>query len=131
MRRLSILAAVLCAAAVLTACGSVEEGKNGVKKITAKEAKELMDAGGVTVVDVRRQDEYDEGHVPGAVLVTNETIGEEAPGLLPDREAVILVYCRSGRRSAEAAEKLVGLGYENIYDFGGILDWPYGTEKGE
>jgi phage shock protein E len=98
-------------------------------KITAEEAYEMMQSGEVTVVDVRTQSEYDEGHIENAVLVPNETIGEIEPEKLPDKEAVLLVYCRSGRRSKEASEKLLALGYQNVYDFGGINDWNYGTVK--
>lgn len=85
----------------------------------------MIDQGGVTIVDVRRIDEFEQGHIPGAILVPNETILTEATEKLPDQNAVLLIYCRSGRRSAEAAEKLVSLGYRHVYDFGGILDWPY------
>lgn len=88
----------------------------------------MMDGGGVTVVDVRRADEYATGHVPGAILLPNETISETAESVLTDKNAAILVYCRSGRRSAEAASKLIALGYTKVYDFGGILSWPYDTE---
>ena len=75
------------------------------------------------VVDVRRSDEYAEGHIPGAVLIPNETISDEPPERLPDPDQVILVYCRSGNRSKQAAEKLAKLGYTNVYEFGGIQDW--------
>ena len=96
-----------------------------VYTISPIEAKEMMEEGGVTIVDVRRIDEYQEGHIPGAILASNETILTEAASLLPDKNAILLVYCRSGRRSAEAAQKLVSLGYLHVYDFGGIIDWPY------
>lgn len=99
-----------------------------VTLLTPEEAKAMMDKGGVTVVDVRRADEYATGHVPGAILLPNETIGETAESVLTDKKAAILIYCRSGRRSAEAASKLVALGYTKVYDFGGILSWPYDTE---
>ncbi len=98
------------------------------RKISAAEAKKKMDAGGVTVVDVRTPAEYAEKHIPDAVLIPNETIGTRRPEQLPDTDAVILVYCRTGRRSRDAAQKLVKLGYRNVYDFGGIMEWPYGTE---
>lgn len=116
-------------ALALAACGAAKQ-ENGVMKIDAKKAKELMDGGGVTVVDVRTAEEYEEAHVPGAVLVPLDTIGGEAPADLPDKKAVLLVYCRSGRRSAQASAKLAELGYETVYDFGGILDWPYETQTG-
>lgn len=99
------------------------------RKITAEQAYEMMNTQEVVIVDVRMQSEYDEGHIQNAVLIPNETIGSEPPSNLPDKNAVILVYCRSGRRSEEAARKLVNLGYVRVYDFGGINDWTYGTVK--
>lgn len=93
-------------------------------KISAEEAKEMMDTQEVIIVDVRTQAEYNEGHIENAILIPNETISE-APAELADKDAVILVYCRSGSRSKQASDKLVALGYTNIYDFGGIIDWPY------
>ena len=95
-----------------------------VTKISANKAKEMMDTQEVIIVDVRTQEEYDEGYIENAILIPNETINE-APSELPDKDAVILVYCRSGNRSRQAANKLVDLGYTNIYDFGGIIDWSY------
>lgn len=100
-----------------------------VHKIDPEEAKAMMDQGNVIIVDVRRIDEFEQGYIPGAILVPNETILTEALTKLPDKNAMILIYCRSGRRSAEAAEKLLSLGYTQVYDFGGILDWPYDITK--
>lgn len=98
--------------------------------ITADQIKEPMDAGeDIIIVDVRTKSEYDAGHIPGSILIPNETIGSKEPAELPDKEAVIVVYCRSGRRSMEAANKLLKLGYKNIYDLGGISNWPYDVEK--
>lgn len=97
--------------------------------ITADEAKAMMDKGNVTIVDVRRQDEYDAGHVKDAILVPNESIGATAPEALPDKDAVLLVYCRTGIRAENASQKLIELGYTHVYDFGGIVDWPYEIEK--
>lgn len=98
--------------------------------ITAKEAyEEMQEDDSIVIVDVRREDEYETGHVPGAILIPNETIGTEEPELLPDKDARIFIYCRSGNRSAQAAKKLAALGYTDITDFGGIMDWPYETEK--
>lgn len=99
------------------------------RKITAERAYEMMNTQEVTIVDVRTQSEYDEGHIQNAVLIPNETIDSDLPSNLSDKNAVILVYCRSGRRSKEAARKLVNLGYVSVYDFGGINDWTYGTVK--
>ena len=78
---------------------------------------------GHVVVDVRRADEYVSGHIPGAILIPNESIGTEKPEQLPDKDQIILVYCRSGNRSKQAAQKLADMGYTNIYEFGGINTW--------
>ncbi len=88
---------------------------------TAKLMMELDD--GHVIVDVRREDEYAKGHIPGAILIPNESIGTEQPSELPDLDQIILVYCRSGRRSKEASQKLADIGYTNVYEFGGIVDW--------
>ena len=94
--------------------------------ITAEEAKKLMDSEeGCIILDVRTREEYDQGHIPGAILIPNTEIEAKAADLLPDKGQLILVYCRSGRRSKLAAQSLADLGYTNIREFGGILDWPY------
>ena len=94
------------------------------KQITQEEAKEMMTKDdGHIIVDVRRQDEYDEGHIPDAVLIPNESITDKKPDELPDLNQIILVYCRSGRRSKEASQKLADMGYTNVYEFGGINTW--------
>jgi rhodanese-related sulfurtransferase len=101
-------------------------------QISQDEAKEMMTKDdGHVIVDVRREDEYAEGHIPGAILVPNESITDAPPEELPDREQIILVYCRSGRRSKEAAQKLADLGYSNVYEFGGIIDWTGKIERKE
>lgn len=110
---------------------AASEMTSSYQKISAQQAKEKIDAGNVTLVDVRTAEEYAERHIKDAILVPDETIGTEKPKILPDTEAVLLVYCRSGRRSKEAAEKLISLGYKHVYDFGGIIDWPYETVSGE
>ena len=93
-------------------------------QIDQETARRMMEADdGHVVVDVRRQDEYDAGHIPGAILIPNESIVSERPEELPDLYQIILIYCRSGRRSKEAAQKLADMGYVNIYEFGGIIDW--------
>ena len=98
--------------------------------ISMEEAKEAFATpGNYIILDVRRADEFEEGHIPGAINVANEDILDEPPVELPDLEQIIYVYCRSGRRSKEAAAKLAGLGYINIYEFGGILDWDGEIEK--
>lgn len=96
--------------------------------ITAEEAKKIMDTESEYVIlDVRTEEEFAQGHIPGAILIPDYEIREEAESSLPDKDALILVYCRSGRRSKNAAETLAELGYTNIREFGGILDWPYET----
>ena len=97
--------------------------------ITPQEAKALMDSEeGYIILDVRTKEEYDQGHIPGAIQISHEEIPEKAEQVLTDKAQLILVYCRSGRRSKLAAEDLVKLGYTNIREFGGIIDWPYETE---
>lgn len=114
----------------LSACiskGQIMDGDDMVRKyveISQEKAMEMMQQDdGHIVIDVRRPDEYASGHIPGAVCIPNESIGNEKPEELPDLKQIILVYCRSGNRSKEAAEKLFLIGYENIYEFGGIIDW--------
>ena len=124
---------LLCSAACAFASGAkgtVMQNKNTFYTISAQEAKKRMDSGRpVVIVDVRTKSEYDERHIPNAVLIPNETIGTERPAALPDLNAEILVYCRSGARSRAASQKLANLGYTAIYNFGGIMDWPYETVK--
>lgn len=135
----AVLAVFVVLCMLLTACGngtsSSESAQSEVRtttasaaanyqQITQEKAKEMMQADdGHIIVDVRRQDEYDSGHIPGAILIPNESIGTEQPKELPDLDQVILIYCRSGRRSKEASQKLADMGYTNIYEFGGIIDW--------
>ena len=98
--------------------------------ITAQEAKEMMDAdSSALILDVRTLDEYNEGHIKGALLIPDSEISERALQEIPDLSTTILIYCRSGRRSALAAQKLSELGYTKVYDFGGIVDWSYETVK--
>ena len=122
---------LLLAVMMLTACGKDTEKDQGevYMNITAEEAKEIMDSQeGYVILDVREQDEYDAGHIPGAILIPYTQIEDKADEMLPDKDQQILVYCRSGRRSKIAAEALVELGYTNIKEFGGIIDWPYEVE---
>ncbi len=96
----------------------------GYSQISQDEAKEMMKlADGHIIVDVRRQDEFDSGHIPDAVCIPNETIGTEQPAELPSLDQIILVYCRSGNRSKQASQKLADMGYTNVYEFGGIIGW--------
>ncbi len=125
----------------LVACGNTNEGSEpetseertteGVTymNITAEEAKEIMDTEtDYVILDVRTEGEFDEGHIPGAVLIPDYEIEDKAEKELTDKNQLILVYCRSGRRSKNAAQSLADLGYTNIKEFGGIIDWPYGVE---
>lgn len=114
---------------ILSACSNVDEKTDmGYVKISAEEAKSMMDNNkDVLVVDVRTMEEYDAGHIENAILIPNETITDAPPKELADLDAQILIYCRSGNRSQQAAEKLIEMGYTNIFDFGGIIDWPYDT----
>ena len=134
MRRLLLCA--LTALLLLSGCGSkgqVMDGDgmlNSYKQISQDEAKEMMlRPDGHVILDVRRQDEFDAGHIPGAILIPNESIGTDKPAELPDPDQIILVYCRSGNRSAQAAQKLADLGYTNVFDFGGIMTWTGDIEK--
>lgn len=135
----SVLAVFVVLCMLLTACGNGTSSAEGTQsevqtttasaeaayqQITQEKAKEMMQADdGHIIVNVRRQDEYDSGHIPGAILISNESIGTEKPKELPDLDQVILIYCRSGRRSKEASQKLADMGYTKIYEFGGIIDW--------
>jgi len=128
MKKLMI---ILLAVLLLTACGQDTENDQGAvyMTITAEEAKEIMDSEeGYIILDVRTQEEYDESHIHGAILIPNTEIEARAEEVLTDKDQLILVYCRSGRRSKLAAEILVELGYTNIKEFGGIIDWPYEVE---
>ena len=122
---------LLLAVMMLTACGQDKGNNQGAVyvNITAEEAKQIMDSEeGYIILDVRAQEEYDESHIPGAILIPHTEIEARAEEVLTDKDQLILVYCRSGRRSKIAAEALLELGYTNIKEFGGIIDWPYETE---
>jgi rhodanese-related sulfurtransferase len=96
------------------------------RRITASEAKQMMDEHpNAVIVDVRTEDEYNAKRIPGAVLLPDFDILEKAHEVLPDKNALILIYCRTGRRTVPAAYNLIDLGYTNVYDFGGIVDWVY------
>ena len=116
---------------MLAGCGQAKENDReaAYMNITAEEAKQIMDSEtGYIILDVRTQEEYDQGHIPGAIVISHEQIAEKAEEVLTDKDQLILVYCRSGRRSKLAAQILAELGYTNIKEFGGILDWPYEVE---
>ena len=107
-----------------------QDSKNSYEQINQSEAKTIMDTEkGYIILDVRTEEEYAEGHIEGAILIPNDEIKEKAGSILADKNQLILVYCRSGRRSKLAAEELVKLGYTNVKEFGGIIDWTYGTVK--
>ena len=110
--------------------GCSDGGSATYEQISGTEAKALMDSeSGYIIIDARTQSEYDEGHIPGAILIPEYEIADLAEKELPDKDQLILVYCRSGRRSKIAAEELVKLGYTNVKEFGGIIDWEYETVK--
>ena len=116
---------ILLSALMFTGCaGTSNSQTNTYRSITMDEAATMMEQEtGYIILDVRRPDEYAAGHIPNAINVPNESIGTSDIPELPDKNQLIMVYCRSGRRSKEVAEKLVKLGYKNIVEFGGILDW--------
>ena len=119
-----ILKHILLLMSIMSAISVACLAKDTYTQISQEEASKMMELDdGHIIVDVRRQDEYDEGHITGAICIPNESIGCDSPEALPDYDQIILIYCRSGRRSKEAAGKLAGMGYTNIYEFGGILDW--------
>ena len=146
-KALCIISVLLCI--LLTACGDdssigiiggadgptsiivAEKGEKAMyEQITAEDAKKIMDSGEEHIVlDTREKDEFDEGHIPGAILIPYTEIENKAEEMIPDKDKLILVYCRSGRRSKIAAESLAKLGYTNVKEFGGIIDWPYEVEK--
>lgn len=134
MKRIAAYFALALSALTLSACAAPKAAAVPTpsatpavyRKISAADAKARMDSGDeLIILDVRTQEEFDAGHIAGAILVPNETILDEQPELLPDLDAEILVYCRSGNRSGQATYKLLDIGYTNVVDFGGIIDWPY------
>ena len=115
---------IFLSALLFTGCASSNNRTNTYRKISMDEAVDMMaEETGYIILDVRRADEFAAGHIPGAINVANESIGTDEIAELPDKNQLIMVYCRSGRRSKEAAEKLAKLGYTNIVEFGGILAW--------
>ena len=128
MKRIIIAVSVaLMLIPLLVGCNG-GNSKNAYEQITPAEAKALMDSEeGYIILDVRTPEEFAEGHIDGAILIPDYEIGEKAESILTDKDQLILVYCRSGRRSKNAASELEALGYTNIKEFGGIIDWEYGT----
>ena len=124
MRKRSF-ALILALVLLLTACAQAAS----YEQITQEEAKQIMDTtNGYILLDTRTQEEYDQSHIPGALLIPQTEIAERAEAELPDKDQVILVYCRSGNRSKQASEVLAELGYTNVKEFGGINTWPYEVE---
>ncbi len=123
---------ILLSALMLTGCAGAGNQTNSYRQISMDEAVAMMEReSGYIILDVRTPAEFAEKHIPNAINVPNETIGTDEISQLPDKNQLIMVYCRSGRRSKEAAEKLVKLGYTNIVEFGGIIDWKGETVSGE
>lgn len=146
MNRRTFLNAVFLASVIslagLTGCFGAPTGDNGntnsdsgsnsnsYQQVDTEAAKELMDTeDDYVILDARTQTEYDEGHIPGAILIPHDTVATAAENALPDKGQLILVYCRSGNRSKEASQALVDLGYTNVVEFGDINSWPYEVEK--
>lgn len=144
MKRIIALIISLCFVLILFACGTTQEDEtkstnedlgtqttqqnNTFSIISAEAAFEMMNENeDYVILDVRTKAEYDSGHIEGALLLPNEEIGTDEIEILPDKDKLILVYCRSGNRSKQASQKLVDLGYTNVFEFGGIIDWPYET----
>lgn len=127
-----ILIVLLTVVLFLGGCASdIEEDKVQYNKITAEEAKKIMDTEEVIILDVRTPEEYKEEHIEGALLIPDYELENSAASELPDKDKKILVYCRSGNRSESAAKVLIEMGYTKVYDFGGIMNWTYGTVKEE
>ena len=123
---------VFIAVLLLAGCAAPAVQEISYRQITMDEAVAMMEKEeDYIILDVRTVAEYNEKHIPGAINIPNETIGADAIPELPDKDQLILVYCRSGNRSKQASEKLVKLGYTNVVEFGGIIDWPGETETNE
>ncbi len=130
MKKLGVLSlCMICGCMFLGGCSGPRK-EHSYRQISMNEAKTLMESeSGYILLDVRTAAEYADGHIPGAVNLPNESIGEAEIPALPDKEQMILVYCRSGNRSKQAAAKLAALGYSNIVEIGGIMDWTGAVEK--
>ena len=131
MKNTVVLIAGVAALLLLAGCGAAEQSAGSYRQIRMEEAAAMMEREtDYILLDVRTQEEYTQGHIPGAICVPNETIGDREIPELPDKDQLILVYCRSGNRSKQASEKLVQLGYTNIVEFGGINSWTGETVSG-
>lgn len=133
IQQITFLFTAIIMAICLTSCGSSGTGnshESSYIQISQEEAITMMEeSSNYLVVDVRTQEEYDEGHIPEAVCIPNETIEKEPPEELGDYEQILFIYCRTGRRSREAAQKLADMGYAQVYEMGGINTWPGEIEK--
>ena len=134
MRAKKFMAVLVMGAAIAAAgCGlaAAAEKMDGYTRITAQEAMKMIEYGRapVVIVDVRSVEEYNGGHVPGAIVIPHNVVKDKLPEILPDRNTTLLVYCRSGNRVVSACKDLVAAGYVNVYNFGGIIDWPYAVAK--
>lgn len=132
MKRFLII--LLLLTAILTGCNDVDKNENGstdtgYKKITSEGAKAIIDSEDVIILDVRTPEEYSSGHIENAILLPVTEITDKAEDFLPDKDAKILVYCRSGNRSSTASKELINMGYTNVYDFGGLNSWSYEIVK--
>ncbi len=135
-KRIAVMVLAILGTLCMNGCRTNASGgenttvESAFMKISAEEAKEIMDStADFVLIDVREEDEYAQGHIAGALLVPYGEIADRADSELVDKDQTILVYCRSGRRSAIAAQTLAELGYTDVKDFGGIIDWPYDVEK--
>lgn len=141
MKIIKLLGVLIIMSILFSSCGGFSEQTQGSSEtdaatkqnyvnITPEEAKAVMDnESGYIILDVRTEEEFAEGHIPGAILIPDYEISAKAESVLSDKNQTILVYCRSGRRSKLAAQALLELGYTDIREFGGIIDWKYETEK--
>ncbi|WDV44979.1 rhodanese-like domain-containing protein [Clostridiaceae bacterium M8S5] len=143
MKKYTLIFIVVITLVNFSGCSKKTEGNNenneGVKvgtvnntyqTITPQEAKKMIDEDtNVQLLDVRTKQEYDENHIPSSILLPYDEIKDRAKSVLPNKDAKIIVYCRSGRRSKIASLELINMGYKNVYDLGGIIDWPYEVEK--
>lgn len=130
MKRIFAFILSIFSLVVISSCDGEPTNPISYERITAEQAKALMDTEqNYIIIDARTQSEFDEGHIPGAILIPEYEIAERAERELPNKDQLILVYCRSGRRSKIAAQALVDLGYTNVKEFGGIIDWQYDITK--
>ena len=130
MKRLVVLTILAALALFAVGCGGDGKAAGAPRQASAAEAQKMMASEkNYIILDVRTKSEYGMGHIPKAINIANESIGSQPPAELPDKDQLILVYCRSGNRSKQAAKTLASLGYTNVVDFGGISSWPYDIEK--